>query len=198
MPIGQRDVGTAGVVGPQQTGHDYEKVVEPPLPQCVPDGQVAVAFAKRFILHMGMCHAVVGSRRNRIECRDAIVPGVTVAQIVPGKLNLKPSQIDFFKFDGLGCYRNLPRLEINSNLRELFIQGSQIVINVTQVADRWGLSVIKDSLIHCLQSRPEFTDCNSQTITNSRGGRKPTSLACHIELPDESFTAFYLIGWHRH
>ena len=150
MPIGQCDVGTAGVVGPQQIGHDHEEVVEPSLPQCVQDGQVAVTFAKRFILYVGMSHAVVGRRRNRIECHDAIVPRMSVAQIVPGELDLKPSQIDFFKFDGLSRDRNLPRLEINPNILEFVIQRSEVIVDVTEVADRRTICVIDDGIIDCL------------------------------------------------
>ena len=109
-----------------------------------------VAFTKRFILNVGMRHTVVGGRRNRIECHDAIVPGMTVAQIVPGKLNLKPSQIDFFKFNGLGRCRNLPRFKINANSRELVKQRNQVVVNVTEVVNRRTICVIDDRIVSCL------------------------------------------------
>ena len=156
MPIGQRDVGTAGVVGPQQIGHDHEEIVEPPLPQCVQDWQVAIAFAKRFFLHMGMRHTVVGSRRNRIECHDAIVSGMTVTQIIPGELYLKSPKVNAFKFDGLGRYRNLPRLEINPNILEFVIQRSEVIVNVTEVADRRSICVIDDGIVYCLERTLEF------------------------------------------
>ena len=150
MPIGQCDVGTAGVVGPQQIGHDHEEVVEPSLPQCVQDWQVTVAFAKRFILYVGMCHAIVGRCRNRIQCHDAIVSGMSVKKIVPGELDFESTQIDAFKFDGLGRYRNLPRFKINANIRELVVQRKQVVIDVTEVADRRTICVIDDGIIDCL------------------------------------------------
>ena len=159
---------------------------------------MAVTFAKRFILDVRMSYAVVGRCRNRIECHDAIVPGMSVAQITPGELNLKSPQINPFKFDGLSRDRNLLRLEVDVNIVELVIQRNQVVVNMTEVADRRTICVIDDGIVDCLERTPELADCSSQTITNSRGRCKPMSLVCHIELACESFTALYLIGWHRH
>ena len=117
---------------------------------------MAIAFAKRFFLHMGMRHTVVGSRRNRIECHDAIVSGMTVTQIIPGELYLKSPKVNAFKFDGLGRYRNLPRLEINPNIREFVIQRSEVIVNVTEVADRRSICVIDDGIVYCLERTLEF------------------------------------------
>ena len=75
---------------------------------------------------------------------------MSVAQIIPGELDLKPSQIDFFKFDGLSRDRNLPRLEINPNILEFVIQRSEVIVDVTEVADRRTICVIDDGIVYCL------------------------------------------------
>ena len=75
---------------------------------------------------------------------------MSVKKIVPGELDFESTQIDAFKFDGLSRDRNLPRLEINPNILEFVIQRSEVIVDVTEVADRRTICVIDDGIVYCL------------------------------------------------
>ena len=73
MPVLQRNIGTIGVVCPQQIGDDHKEIQQPPLFQCLTNGLAALAFTKRLVLDVRVRHALVGRGGIGILGNHAIV-----------------------------------------------------------------------------------------------------------------------------
>ncbi|MCB9941303.1 MAG: hypothetical protein H6823_23980 [Planctomycetaceae bacterium] len=76
VPIGQRNVGTAGVVSSQEVSDDHEEVEQTTLLLRPANWLPTFSFADRFILNMRMRHTVVRRRRMCVDCDHSIIVGV--------------------------------------------------------------------------------------------------------------------------
>jgi hypothetical protein len=95
LPIGQGDVGTAGVARVENSAHDLEKVAEPPATKGAIDCHLTVPFAEAFPFHVRMRGVARFSRRIRVQCDDIV--GTPFADPIPVQLDLEPAQADLFQ-----------------------------------------------------------------------------------------------------
>jgi hypothetical protein len=72
VPLVERDIGVAGVVGRQDIPDQCEKVTQSPLLQGRPDGGMAVAFAEAVVTDVRMGNRIVAGRRVRIRGHDHV------------------------------------------------------------------------------------------------------------------------------
>ena len=130
LPVIERDVGAACVVGFQDLANEHEEVVDPALLKCPADSQAALSFAKRLILHVWMRHAAVGCCGSRLQSSDAV--GMSSAEIGKLKRNLETSQLDAVQCDGRSHGRKRLLAGIVANLIKLLGQRRNFTPNVSQ------------------------------------------------------------------
>ena len=130
VPIFQRHIWAAGVVGPQQVGDDHEEVEQTALGQRLRDRPATIALTDGFVLHMRMRHALVGGRRMRGGSDHAVIVSMVCSRSIQFQPNLEGSQIDALEFNRLGRYGNRPLATIHRDLIEFLLQGFQVGMNI--------------------------------------------------------------------
>ena len=117
-PLGQRYVGTLGVVRGERLGDDREEVEEPAVAKRCADRGVAVAFTKLFVADVGMDDRVVmrrgAGRQGANEVRERGGGAAT-----PCEFDFKRSQLDFLQNDRLGDDRHERFSQTDSHILKL-------------------------------------------------------------------------------
>ena len=141
LPVIERDVGAACVVGLQDLANEHEEVVDPALLKCPADSQAALSFAKRLILHVWMRHAAVVCCGSRLQSSDAV--GMSSAEFGKFERNLETSQLDAVQCGGQSHGRKRSLTLVVANLVKLLVQGCNFTPNVSQ---RWRSGVQQPSI----------------------------------------------------
>lgn len=131
-PSVEFDVGVSRRISPENLLHDHEEVIEPSIGQGLGNRRIAVSGAQPLVLHMGMCHGGLGRRRIGIAGDNPILLA-DVIERGPIEANLKPSQLDVLKHDGLGGDKQLRRTPVAVDLAELGFEGDQVTVEVTGI-----------------------------------------------------------------
>jgi hypothetical protein len=92
VPLRERYIGAAGVVGLEDSAHELEEVEEPTAAEGALNGLAAIPLAKLLAFDVGVCRVARLPGRIRIEGDDAVSPPVT--NPVPVQADLEGPEID--------------------------------------------------------------------------------------------------------
>ena len=99
VPIRERDVGTAGVVGVEDPAHDLEEVEQPSCSEGSIDGDSSVSFAELFSLDVRVRGLARFPRGVGFACDDLV--GTSLADPVPVQPDLERPEVDLLEDDRL-------------------------------------------------------------------------------------------------
>ncbi len=101
MPVGELAIGRAGVVSPEDLGHEQEELPEPPLLQGPGNGVSPFSFTEGLTLHMRVRDVLAAAGATRIEGDDLI--GLGTAELIQREANLEGAEIDSFQDNAFGA-----------------------------------------------------------------------------------------------
>jgi hypothetical protein len=124
IPLRQRHIGAAGVVGLEDPAHELEEIEQPAAPERTLDGLTAVPLAKLLAFDVGVCGVARLPGRIRIEGDDLVRPPVT--DPVPVQADLEGSEVDVLQ-DNRFC-GNSHRVvrPVDRDPLEFILQGHQV------------------------------------------------------------------------
>ncbi|WP_437192474.1 hypothetical protein [Planctomicrobium sp. SH527] len=132
MPIGEPAIGGAGVVSPEDLGHEEKEFSQTPLFQCPGDRVAALAFAEGVALHVRVRDVVAASRATRIESNDLI--RLITAESTQRKPDFERAEVNLFQNDAFRPdVENLGR-PVEFNMIEFVLDGLQFL---EQQSQRW-------------------------------------------------------------
>ena len=144
-PEGQFDVGTLGVVGPQNPSHEQEKIQQPALRASLQDGMSSVAFAEHFVDDVRVRDVLAAFRWVRVRGNDAVVPFARTT--APIKLDLKWPEIDAFEHDRCGRHRHPAGGDVVFELIEFRLERSKVLIQVFQAERRLSANRLNKTML---------------------------------------------------
>lgn len=130
-PLGERDIGGAGVVGPQDLPHQQAKFPQPPLLQRAGEHRLAVPFAELFLLDVRMRDSRLRGGGTGVERPDLI--GRRTAELIQVEPDLERTQVDVFEHDPFGGDRQRPFPPVQFNVFKLLVERLQFFPQLPQV-----------------------------------------------------------------
>ena len=97
MPVRESAISRAGVVSPQDLGHEEKKFSQSTLFQCLGNGMSPFAFAKRVALHMGMRDVIAIARATGIKSDHGV--RLVAAELIQREPDFERAEVDFFEND---------------------------------------------------------------------------------------------------
>ncbi len=163
IPVIQRNKGTLGIVGVQQTVDGQEKIGDAPLFQGLTYLDITFPFTELVMGDMGMGDIAISAGRTGMDGHAAIgnIPIGSMDGVDP-QSDLKRAKIKLFQLDGVGNngYQGIRRLE--ADLLEFLRQLQQIQGDLAQ---GWDGVILR-----------HLTDQTFQLITQDRQGLPGTQL----------------------
>ena len=133
LPLVQFHVGAATGIGGKNLGHDQEEIAQTSLGDCSADGRSAFSLAKTFILHVGVCNAVVPGRRIGVKGHNTVRRRIALR--LPVQTDFKASQPDARQDYGIGGHTDFARFWIHIHLVEFILYSLDFLKNVLMGRD---------------------------------------------------------------
>ena len=130
LPVVERDIRTARVIGLQNLANEHEEVVNAALLKCPANSQATFSFAEQVVLHMRVRHAAVGFCWAGIQSDNTV--GMSGSELRYLERDLETSQLDTVQCDGWSYYRKHSLARIVANLVKLLGKRSNLAPYVSE------------------------------------------------------------------
>jgi hypothetical protein len=121
-------MGAATGVRGKNLSHDQKEIAQPSLGDGSADGRSPFTLAKTFILHVGVCNAVVSGSRIGIKGHNTVRCGITLR--LPVQADLESPQPDALHDYGIGGYTDFARFLIHFHIVEFILYSLDFLKNV--------------------------------------------------------------------
>src|ERR1700733_764547 len=136
IPLRERHVGAAGVVGLEDLAHELEEVEQATAPEGVVDSLAAIALAELLAFDVGMRGVARLLRRVRLQGNDTVSPSVT--DPVPVQADLEGSEVDVLQDNGFCGNSHRAVRPVDRDPLEFILQGHEVAKDFTGPLNEQG------------------------------------------------------------